>query len=136
MEVLGSNIHYVEQGQGDPIVFLHGMPASSYMWRDVIPKLAGSARCIAPDLIGMGQSDKPDIEYTVFDHIKYIEKFIEELGLENMTLVLHGWGSVIGLDYAMRHPEKIKAIAFYEAHLAAFQDWSHLSLPLQELEAL
>lgn len=133
LSVLGSNIHYVEEGQGDPIIFLHGIPTSNYLWRNVIPLLSSNARCIAPDLIGLGRSDKPDIEYRVFDHIRYIEAFIEQLELTNVTFVLHGWGSVIGFDYAMRHPDKVKGLAFLESHIRAETDWSMVSLPVQEL---
>src|ERR1700678_3022884 len=100
-DVYGAKMHYISQGSGNPILFLHGIPASCYVWRNVIPHLTSLGRCITPDLIGMGKSDKPDIEYSVFDQIKYIEKFIETLNLKNITLVMHGWGSVIGFDYAM-----------------------------------
>jgi len=113
IEVLGSKMHYVEQGSGDPILFLHGIPSSSYLWRNIIPFLADKGRCIAVDLIGLGKSDKPDIAYTVFDHIRYIEAFINALGLTNLTIVMHAWGSVIGFDYAMRNEANIKALAFF-----------------------
>ena len=136
VSVKGSQIHYIDVGQGDVVLFLHGMPTSSYVWRHIIPSLSGCARCIAPDLIGMGKSDKPDIDYRVFDHIAYMDAFIEALQLKNITLVLHGWGSVIGLDYARRHPDNIKAIAFYESHIQPVTDWSQLSLPVQQLAAL
>lgn len=136
IEVLGSKIHYLEAGQGDPIVFLHGMPTSSYLWRKVIPFLSDRARCIAPDLIGMGQSDKPDIEYRVFDHIRYMDHFIEKMGLDRITLVMHGWGSVLGFDIASRHPEKIKALAFYESYIRPEDDWNMLSLPVQQFASL
>jgi len=131
VSVEGSKMHYMEEGEGDPILFLHGMPTSSYLWRNIIPGLAEHDRCIAPDLIGMGESDKPVIQYTLEDHIRYIEGFIQALGLRNITLVMHGWGSVIGFDYAMRHPENIKALAFYEAHLRPPVNQDILSLPLQ-----
>lgn len=138
VSVKGSKIHYVEMGlsDADPILFLHGIPTSSYVWRHVMPTLSKKARCIAPDLIGMGQSDKPNIAYRVFDHIAYIEAFIDALQLKNITLVLHGWGSVIGLDYARRHEHNIKAIACYESHLQPITDWSQLSLPVQQLATL
>ena len=113
-EVKGSRMHYVEQGQGDPILLLHGNPTSSYLWRNVIPPLAGSGRCIALDLIGMGKSDKPDIPYRVFDHADYVEEFIEAMGLGNLTLVLHDWGGFAGLRYAARHRENVRAIALME----------------------
>src|SRR3990167_7654873 len=136
VSVKGSNMHYYESGSGDPILFLHGMPTSAYLWRHIIPALSPHARCIAPDLIGMGQSDKPDIDYRVFDHIAYIDAFIEALNLKNITLVMHGWGSVIGLDYARRHEKNIKALVFYESHLQPMRDWKQLSLPVQQLASL
>ncbi len=136
IEVLGSKIHYLEAGKGEPILFIHGIPTSSHLWRKVIPFVSDHARCIAPDLIGMGKSDKPDIEYRIFDHIRYIEKFIEKMGLNNITLVLHGWGSLIGFDIASRHPEKIKAIAFYESYIRPENDWQMLSLPVQQFASL
>lgn len=131
VDVYGSKLHYIEEGSGDPILFLHGIPASCYVWRNIIPHLKTLGRCIAPDFIGMGKSDKPDIEYTVADQVKYLEKFIETLNLKNITLVMHGWGSVIGLDYAMRHPENCKGFVFYEAYLRPLNG-DDISLPLQE----
>jgi len=131
VNVLGSKMHYIEQGHGDPILFLHGIPTSSYLWRNIIPYLAPLARCIAADLIGMGQSDKPNIEYTIADHIRYMDKFIESLQLKNITLVMHGWGSIIGLDYAMRHEKNCKALVFYEAFLRPLNG-NPVSLPFQE----
>lgn len=131
VEVFGTNIHYIEEGSGDPILFIHDMPVSSYVWRNVIPHLSSLGRCIAPDLVGMGKSGKPDIEYNVTDHITYIEKFIETLNLKRVTLVLHGWGSVIGLHYAMRHEKNCKGLVLYEAFLRPFND-EDLSLPFQE----
>jgi len=131
VEIYGSKMHFVEAGEGDAILFLHGIPTSSYLWRNVIPHLATLGRCIAPDLIGFGQSDKPNIDYTVFDHIKYIEKLIEILNLKNITLVMHGWGSVIGFDYAMRHENNCKGLVFYEAFLRTLNG-NDISLPFQE----
>ena len=96
VEVDGSRIHYVDEGQGDPVLFLHGNPTSSYLWRNIIPYVTSQARAIAPDLIGMGKSDKPGLEYRFFDHVKYVEGFIEKLGLKNITLVIHDWGSALG----------------------------------------
>ncbi len=113
---LNSRMHYIDEGEGDPILFLHGMPASSYVWRNIIPYVKSCGRCIALDLIGMGKSDKPDIDYSVFDTIAYLDAFIQALNLKNLTLVMHGWGSVAGLDYAMRHSANIKALAFLEPH--------------------
>lgn len=130
VEVLGSKMHYLEVGQGNPILFLHGIPTSSYLWRNITPHLSQLGRCIAVDLIGFGKSDKPDIEYSVFDHIKYIETFINTLKLKNLTLIMHGWGSVIGFDYAMRNESNCKGLIFYEAFLRSLNA-SDISLPLQ-----
>jgi len=127
IEVFGSKMHYVEEGTGDPILFLHGNPTSSYLWRNIIPHLSPYGRAIAPDLIGYGKSDKPLIEYRVFDQIKYMEGFIEALDLNNITLVVHDWGSAIGLHIAMKHPEKIKAIAMMDAHLRPIPTWADFS---------
>ncbi len=113
--ILGSKMHYVEEGSGDPVLFLHGNPTSSYLWRNVIPHVSPVGRCIALDLIGMGKSDKPPLEYRFVDHAKYVDGFIEALGLRNITLVIHDWGSALGFHYARRHEENVKGIAFMEA---------------------
>jgi haloalkane dehalogenase len=118
VEIHGSKIHYIDEGSGDPILFLHGNPTSSYLWRNIIPYLVPHGRCIAPDLIGMGKSDKPDLDYRFFDHSKYVEGFIDKLDLSNITLVIHDWGSGLGFHYAMRHENNIKGLAFMEAILA------------------
>lgn len=115
LEVEGSKMHYIDEGQGDPILFLHGNPTSSYLWRNIIPYLVPHGRCIAVDLIGMGKSDKPDLKYGFFDHSKYVEGFIAELALSNLTLVIHDWGSGLGFHYAGRNESNIKAVAFMEA---------------------
>jgi haloalkane dehalogenase len=128
----GVNIHYIEQGAGDPVVFLHGIPTWSYLWRNILPRLAKYGHCIAPDLVGMGLSDKPDIDYTIFDHIHYMEKFIEQLQLTNITFVLHGWGSLIGFHYAMQHPDKVKGLAFLEGHFHPVFDEQTVALPVRD----
>lgn len=130
--IQGSKMHYLEAGSGDPILFLHGIPTSSYLWRKIIPHLATLGRCIALDLIGFGQSDKPDINYSVFDHIHYLEKFIETLKLRDITLIMHGWGSVIGFDYAMKNERNCKGLVFYEAFLRSLEVDNELALPFQE----
>ena len=117
IDIDGSNIHYIDVGSGDPILFLHGNPTSSYLWRNIIPYVSSSGRCIAMDLIGMGKSDKPDIDYRFVDHVKYVEGFIDKMGLKHITLVIHDWGSALGFHYAMRHEANIKGIAFMEAIL-------------------
>jgi haloalkane dehalogenase len=121
-------MHYIEQGTGDPILLLHGNPTWSYLWRNVIPHMRSLGRCIAPDLIGFGRSAKPDIAYHWFDHVRYLEKFIETMGLSNITLVLHDQGSGLGFHYAMRHEPNIKGIAFFEAIVRAY-DWDNFSTP-------
>ena len=115
VEVEGSRIHYVEEGSGDPVLFIHGNPTSCYLWRNVMPHLASDARCLALDLIGMGRSDKPDLDYRLVDHARYVDGFIAALGLERLTLVLHDWGSALGFHYARRHEANVRGIAFMEA---------------------
>jgi haloalkane dehalogenase len=114
VNLYGSRLHYVDVGAGDPFLFLHGNPNSSYCWRNVIPHLEPLGRCIAPDFIGFGKSDHPDIEYRIFDQIRYIEEFVVQLDLRNITLVIHDWGAFVGLNLARRFPERIRAVAFFE----------------------
>ena len=133
LEVRSSKMHYVEQGEGDPILFLHGNPTSSYLWRNVIPHMSGHGRCIAPDLIGMGKSDKPDLEYRFFEHANYVEDFIDALGLSNITLVIHDWGSGLGFHYAALQPDRIKAIAFMEAIVLPVPSWDTFSSDFKEI---
>ena len=89
VNVDGTRIHYIEQGSGAPILFLHGNPTWSYLWRNIIPHVAAQGRCIAMDLVGFGKSDKPNIDYGYADHVKYVDGFIDALELKNLTLVLH-----------------------------------------------
>lgn len=128
VDVLGSKMHYITAGSGDPILLLHGNPTWSYIWRNIIPHLSPLGRCIAPDLIGFGRSDKPQIEYTWSDHSRYLHEFIEAMDLRNVTLVLHDQGSGLGLHWAMRHQHRVKAIAFFEALIRPFT-WENFSTP-------
>lgn len=116
VEVLGSKMHYVEEGEGRTVLFVHGNPTSSYLWRNIIPHLSGQARCIAVDLIGMGKSDHPDIGYSYDDHSRYLAGFIEAMGIgDDLTLVVHDWGSMLGLRWASENSERVRAVAFMEA---------------------
>jgi len=119
LDIKGNKIHYIDEGKGDPVLFIHGNPTSSYLWRNIIPYLKDYSRCIALDHIGMGKSDKPDIKYGFHNSYEYLESFISQLGLKNLTLVLHDWGSMMGFHYANTHRDNIKAIAFMEASIQA-----------------
>jgi haloalkane dehalogenase len=118
IEVLGSKMAYVDVGSGavhaPTVVFLHGNPTSSFLWRNIIPYVSPHARCIAPDLIGFGQSDKPDIAYRIADHARYLEGFIDALGLGEIVFVIHNWGSALALDWSRRHQERVRGIALME----------------------
>jgi haloalkane dehalogenase len=130
IEVLGSKMAYVDEGlsKGNAPValFLHGNPTSSYLWRNVIPHVAPQVRCVAPDLIGFGYSDKPDLAYRVEDHARYLQAFIEALDLTDVVLVLHDWGSALGLDWARRHSTQVKGLALME-FIAPVPTWLDLS---------
>lgn len=117
LNIKDSFINYLEIGTGNPILFLHGNPTSSYLWRNVIPHVKDKGRCVALDLIGMGASGKPDIDYRLAEHISYVDAFIDALELDNFTLVMHDWGVAIGLHYLTHYPERVKAVAFMEGHL-------------------
>ena len=131
VEILGSKIHYVDEGSGDPILFLHGQPTSSYLWRNIIPYASSVGRAVSMDLIGFGKSDKPNLEYRFFDHVKYVEGFIDAMGLKNITLVIHDWGSALGFHYAMRNEDNVKGLAFMEA---VFTTWGYEDMPEQIVE--
>lgn len=115
--VLGSDMAYVDTGSGRPVVFLHGNPTSSYLWRNIIPFVADTHRVIAPDLIGMGDSAKPDIGYSYADHAAHLHGLLDSLDLQNVVLVIHDWGSALGLDWAMQNQNRVGAVAFMEAIL-------------------
>jgi haloalkane dehalogenase len=117
VNVDGVEMAYVDAGSGDPIVFLHGNPTSSYLWRNIIPHLAGLGRCLAPDLAGMGDSGRtPDGSYRFVDHARYLDGWFDALDLKrNVTLVIHDWGSALGFNWAYRNQASIKGIAYMEA---------------------
>jgi len=118
--VLGSHLAFVIGGRGDTVLFLHGNPTSSFLWRRVLPGLTGSARCVALDLIGMGRSGKPEIGYGFADHAAYLEAFADRLELRDVTVVGHDWGAVLALDLLRRRPDVVGRIAVCEGHLHPF----------------
>lgn len=138
--VLGSRLRYVDTGQPStssssmpPVLFLHGNPTSSYLWRNIIPHVSPLTRCIAPDLIGFGGSDKkPELAYRFEDHVRYIDSFIEALGLQRVVLVIHDWGSAIGLNWARRHADRVAGIAMMEfiSPVKTWNDWPEPIRPL------
>ncbi|MGI9508644.1 MAG: haloalkane dehalogenase [Geminicoccaceae bacterium] len=120
VEVEGKAMAYVERGEGDTILFLHGNPTSSYLWRNIIPHLQGQGRCLAPDLIGMGASEKLNgsgtDSYRLVEHRRYLDGLLDTLGVgERVTLVVHDWGSALGFDWANRHRDRVLGIAYMEA---------------------
>lgn len=127
VEVLGSEMAYVDEGAGDPIVFLHGNPTSSFLWRNVLPHVADLGRCIAPDLIGMGDSSKVGgLEYRFVEHRAYLDGFLEAVGVrDRVTLVVHDWGSALGFDWANRHRSALSGIAYMEAVVrpVSWEEW-------------
>jgi haloalkane dehalogenase len=123
VRVLDSHISYREAGAGPTVVLLHGNPTSSHLWRDVIPHLTPGARCLAPDLIGMGDSGKPDIAYRFADHARYLDAWFAALDLSEVVLVGHDWGGVLALDWAARHPDRVRGVVVFETFLRPMQ-WS------------
>lgn len=118
--VNGKQVAYHDVGTGDSVVFLHGNPTSSYLWRDIVPHVSGQARCVVPDLIGQGDSDKLDDpgpgSYTFVEHREYLDGLLDQLELgDNITLVIHDWGSALGFDWANRHRNRVAGIAYMEA---------------------
>jgi haloalkane dehalogenase len=116
----GLRMHYVDEGEGDPVLLLHGEPTWSFLWRKTIPPLAGRARVVAPDLIGFGRSDKPtDVGWYSYDkHVTSIERLVDELGLDTITLVVHDWGGPIGLRFAAEHAELVDRIVILDTGIA------------------
>lgn len=122
--VLDAEMAYLEVGAGRPIVFLHGNPTSSYLWRDVIPHLSAMGRCIAPDLIGMGDSDKVGGDYRFVDHRRYLDALLDQLGVaEDVILVLHDWGGALGFDWANRHRDSAVGLVFGETIVGPLPSW-------------
>jgi haloalkane dehalogenase len=114
--VLDTDLAFVDTGQGRPVVFLHGNPTSSFLWRDIIPHVAGESRCLAPDLVGMGQSGQaPAGGYRFVDHARYLDAWFDAMALRDVTLVVHDWGSALGFHWARRHADRVRALVYMEA---------------------
>jgi haloalkane dehalogenase len=131
LEIHGQTMAYVDVGVGDPIILLHGNPTSSYLWRNVIPYVQPLGRCIAPDLLGMGDSaklvDSGAGSYSFVEHRRYLDALLDRLGVrERVTLIVHDWGSALGFDWANRHREAVKGIAYMEAIV---HSWTWDELP-------
>ncbi|MFF0292072.1 haloalkane dehalogenase [Kitasatospora sp. NPDC004614] len=124
-DVLDSTMFYEEAGSGTPFVFLHGNPSSSHLWRKVLPELDLPARLLAPDLIGMGRSGKPNVPYRFADHARYLDDWFDQLGLDGVVLVGHDWGGALAFDWATRHPDRIRGMAFFET-IVRPMSWNEL----------
>jgi len=124
-DVGGANMHYIDEaGDGGlTFVLLHGNSTWSYMYRNIIPHLLPFGRCVAPDLIGHGKSDKPDIDYRYVTHYAYLEKFFAQLNLKNIVFLLHDWGGGLGLNYWSHHQEDVRGIALWETFVRTFDSW-------------
>ena len=137
IDVNGRRMAYVEMGEGEPIIFQHGNPTSSYLWRNIMPELAKHGRCIAVDLIGMGDSDKldnpgPD-SYRYVEHRNYLFAAWQQLNVtDNVTLVIHDWGSALGFDWACQHPDNVRGIAYMEGIVRplSWEEWPEAIRPL------
>jgi haloalkane dehalogenase len=127
LRVLDTELAYVDTGTGQPVVFLHGNPTSSYLWRNIIPHVAATHRCLAPDLVGMGDSGKaPAGSYRFVDHARYLDGWLDGMGLaRDVTFVLHDWGSALGFHWARRNPERVRALVYMEALVrpVTWADW-------------
>jgi haloalkane dehalogenase len=126
VHILDSRMAYREAGAGPTLVFLHGNPTSSYVWRNVLPTVAARTRAVAPDLIGMGASGKPEIGYRFADHARYLDAWIDALGLTDIVLVGYDWGGSLAMDWAARHPERVRGLVVFETFLRplAWNEWT------------
>ena len=124
--VLDSSLAYREIGVGSPIVFLHGNPLASRVWRDVLPSVAEHGRCLAPDLIGMGDSGKPDIAYRFADHARYLDAWFDALALRDVVLVGYDWGGALAMDWAARHSDRVRGLVVFETFLRplSWSEWT------------
>jgi haloalkane dehalogenase len=122
-----STLHYQDSGSGTPLVFLHGNPTSCYLWRNVLPAV-GAGRLLAPDLIGMGASGKPDIAYSFHDHARYLDAWFDALELEDVILIGHDWGGALAFDWAARHPQRVAGVAVMESIIRPMS-WTEFPAP-------
>jgi len=134
--VHGANMHYLAEGKGKTLLFLHGVPGTSSMWEPIISKVSSRAACIAVDLIGLGKSDRPRLDYSIEDHNLFLSGFIDALDLNKITLVLNGWGSIIGLDYARQKPDRVSGLVFTDAYLRLEKNRQDISLIFEKLKLL
>lgn len=136
--VLGSTMRVIEIGTGDPVVFLHGNPTSSFLWREVLPVVAAAGyRCLAVDLIGMGGSGKPDIAYRFTDHAEYLDALLDALGPDvTPVLVGHDWGAVLALHRARRRPDRVRAVAVCEGHIHPVEAWENMGVGAEMFQRL
>src|SRR4051794_14880513 len=125
LKIADISMAYVDVGEGDPIVFLHGVPTPSYLWRNIIPRLLPLGRCLAPDYVGMGYSGgAPDGGYRFFDHQRYLDAWLDAVDARsNVILVVHDWDSALGFAWAQRHPDRVKAIVYMESIVRPFISW-------------
>jgi haloalkane dehalogenase len=134
--VLDSTMYHQETGSGRPVVFLHGNPGSSHLWRKVLAAVDLPARLLAPDLIGMGRSGKPDVPYRFDDHARYLDAWFSALDLDDVVLVGHDWGGALAFDWASRHPGRVRGVAFFET-IVRPMSWSDLgAAPRARAEAM
>jgi haloalkane dehalogenase len=136
INVLDTEMSYIDIGKGNPIVFLHGNPTSSYLWRNIIPRVEDLGRCLAPDLIGMGRSGQsPNGSYRFEDHIRYLDAWFSKLQLNNVTLVVHDWGSALGFHWANRNRDRVKGIVYMESFVrpVSWKEWPLLARPIFKL---
>jgi len=132
VELKDALMHYVEAGEGVPIVFIHGGATWSYLWRNLLPVVSERGRAIAIDLIGMGRSSRPAVEYRFVDHAGYLDRFIETLGVRRSVLVGHDWGASLAMHYARRHPENVTGLVFLETILGPIPGWGAVPRELRQ----
>jgi len=135
-EIDGYRLHYIDEGTGTPVLFSHGTPEWSFGWRELVKGLRGHYRCIAPDLLGFGLSDKPETaDYSVRAHARRLEQFIETLGLQNLHLVGNDFGLSIALSYALRHPDNVQKISIFNGWMWPLDHDPHYARPARWMKS-